>query len=83
LQPYSATTLVPQTVANKTKVSTTKLKAKLHRVMMKYHLVASDLELVMRAFGVERLHDLQTARHANFVATLCTCDRDVRPSLQS
>ena len=54
----------------KPKVSTTKLKAKLHRVMMTYHLSSPDLQLVMRAFSVERLRDLQAARHANFVATL-------------
>lgn len=63
-------TPIKPTKGTKTKVSTTKLKAKLHRVMMKYHLSSLDLKLVMRAFSVERLRDLQAARHANFVATL-------------
>ena len=53
----------------KPKVSTKKLKAKLHRVMMKYPIQSSDIQIVMRAFSVERLRDLQAARHANFVAT--------------
>ncbi len=57
-------------LGSKNKPTMKGLKANLHRVMMKHHLTSSDLQLVMRAFGVKRLRDLQAAQHATFAATL-------------